>query len=72
MTITTLMIFVLISQVCGAAYLLYSLNDMEREARKRNADLRAHIDSVIADLESRLRDGAVRAEVEATRRRAAG
>ncbi len=51
------MIFMLVSQVLVAGYLLYSFNDVEREARKRTADLRAHIDRVVADLESRLRDG---------------
>jgi hypothetical protein len=56
MTVTALMIFVLISQVLIAGYLLYSFNDAEREARKRTADLRAHIDRCITDLESRLRD----------------
>jgi hypothetical protein len=56
MTVTALMIFVLISQVLIAAYLLYSFNDAEREARKRTADLRAHFDRCITDLESRLRD----------------
>ena len=76
MTITALMIFVLISQVVLAGYLLYSFNDVEREARKRNADLRAHIDRVVADLESRLRDAtlrdSLRDEAEATRKRAMG
>jgi hypothetical protein len=56
MTVTALMVFIVISQLCVAGYLLYSFNDVEREARKRNADLRAHMDAVIADLESRLRD----------------
>jgi hypothetical protein len=56
MTVSALMIFVLVSQVLVAGYLLYSFNDVEREARKRNADLRAHIDRVCADLESRLRE----------------
>jgi hypothetical protein len=68
MTVTALMIFVLVSQVLVAGYLLYSFNDVEREARKRNADLRAHIDRVVADLESRL--GEVRDEP--TRKRAIG
>ena len=34
MTITALMIFVSVSQVCLAGYVLYSFNDVEREARK--------------------------------------
>ena len=72
MTITALMIFVLISQVILAGYLLYSFNDVEREARKRNADMRAHMDRVIADLESRLRDGALRDNAEVARKRAVG
>jgi hypothetical protein len=76
MTITALMIFVLISQVVLMGYLLYSFNDVEREARKRNADLRAHVDRVVADLESRLRDAtlrdALRDETEVTRKRATG
>jgi hypothetical protein len=58
MTLEALLIVLLISQLLVAGYLLYSFNDVEREARKRNADMRAHIDRVVADLESRLRDGA--------------
>jgi hypothetical protein len=70
MTVTALMIFLLVSQLLVAGYLLYSFNDVEREARKRTADLRAHIDRVVADLESRLREsGGVRDE--ASRKRAA-
>ena len=57
MTVTALMIFLLVSQLLVTGYLLYSFNDVEREARKRNADMRAHIDRVVADLESRLREG---------------
>ena len=57
MTVTALMIFVLISQVLIGGYLLYCFNAVEREERKRNADLRAHIDRCFTDLESRLRDG---------------
>jgi len=70
MTITALMIFLLVSQLLVTGYLLYSFNDVEREARKRNADLRAHIDRVVADLESRLRDGSSVRD-EASRKRAA-
>jgi hypothetical protein len=72
MTIETLMVFVLLSQICMTGYLLYSFNGVEREARKRNADLRAHIDRVVADLESRLRDDALRDTAEVARKRAAG
>jgi hypothetical protein len=65
------MIFVLISQVLIGGYLLYCFNAVEREARKRNADLRAHIDRCVMDLESRLRDsGSVRDEQ--ARKRALG
>jgi hypothetical protein len=71
MTVTALMIFMVISQICVLAYLLYSFNDVERGARKRMADLRAHIDSVCNDLEGRLREA--RDGGEATpRKRAAG
>ena len=56
MTVSTLMIFMLVSQLVVAGYLLYSFNDVEREARKRTADLRAHIDRVVADLEGRMRE----------------
>ena len=71
MTVTALMIFVLISQVLIAGYLLYSFNDSEREARKRTADLRAHIDRCITDLESRIRDGSTVSD-EPARKRALG
>ena len=71
MTVATLMIFVLVSQILVAGYLLYSFNDVEREARKRNADLRAHIDRVVADLESRLREGGSVRD-EPARKRVAG
>jgi hypothetical protein len=70
-TTNALMIFVLVSQVLALGYLLYSFNDVEREARKRNADLRAHIDRVVAGLESRLREGG-NVRDEPTRKRAIG
>jgi hypothetical protein len=70
MSVTALMIFLLVSQLLVTGYLLYSFNDVEREARKRNADMRAHIDRVMGDLESRLREaGVVRDE---PRKRALG
>ena len=56
MTVTALMVFIVISQMCVLGYLLYSFNDVEKGARKRMADLRAHIDAVCNDLESRLRE----------------
>jgi hypothetical protein len=56
MTITALLVFMVLSQIALAGYLLYSFNDVEREARKRNADMRAFIESSLADLERRLTD----------------
>jgi len=56
MSVTSLMIFVLISQVLIGGYLLYCFNAVEREARKRNADLRAHIDRCFTNFESRVRE----------------
>jgi hypothetical protein len=67
MTITALLIFMVLSQIALAGYLLYSFNDVEREARKRNADMRAYIDAGFADLERRLTGSGT-----AARRRAAG
>ena len=54
MTITALLAFMVLSQIALAGYLLYSFNDVEREARKRNADMRAFIESSLSDLERRL------------------
>lgn len=54
MTITALLVFMVISQALLAGYLFYSFNDVEREARKRNADMRAYIESQMKDLERRL------------------
>lgn len=71
MSVTALMIFLLLSQVLIGGYLLYCFNAVEREARKRNADLRAHFDRCITDLESRLRDVAS-ARDEPARKRSLG
>ena len=68
MSVTALMVFLLISQVLIGGYLLYCFNTVEREARKRNADLRAHIDRCITDLESRIRDGGVVRDTPARQR----
>jgi hypothetical protein len=54
MTITALLVFMVISQIALAGYLLYSFNDVEREAKKRNAAMKAHIDAAIADLQKKL------------------
>jgi hypothetical protein len=56
MTMTALLGFMVISQIALAGYLLYSFNDVEREARKRNAAMKAHFDAALADLEKRLRN----------------
>lgn len=71
MSTTALMIFLLISQVLIGGYLLYCFNAVEREARKRSADLRAHIDRCFTDLEGRIRD-ASRTGAEPARQRALG
>jgi hypothetical protein len=57
MTIMVLLVFMAFSQVAIAAYLLYMFNDVAREARQRNAELRSHIDTVLAGLEDRLAEG---------------
>jgi hypothetical protein len=54
MTITALLLFMVLSQIALMGYLLYSFNDVEREARKRNADMRAFIEASLADVERRL------------------
>jgi len=73
MTVTALMVFILVSQICMFGYLLYSFNDIERESRKRMADLRAHIDAVCNDLRE-TRESMVRESTEdaPARKRAAG
>jgi hypothetical protein len=58
MSMTALLIFMVISQIALAGYLLYSFNDVEREARKRNAAMKAHFDAALAELEKRLRNEA--------------
>jgi hypothetical protein len=59
MTITALLAFMVLSQITLAGYLLYSLNDVAREARKRNADLRTFIETSLLDLERRLNGASV-------------
>jgi hypothetical protein len=64
MTVTALLVFMVLSQIAVAGYLLYSFNDVEREARKRNADMRAFIEASLAGLEGRLNgNGAIRKRV---------
>jgi hypothetical protein len=57
MTIMVLLVFMAISQIAIAAYLLYMFNDVEREARRRNAEFRAYIDASLSGLEQRLSGG---------------
>jgi hypothetical protein len=72
MTVTALMVFILVSQICMFGYLLYSFNDIERESRKRMADLRAHIDAVCNDLRE-TRESIARENVDSpARKRATG
>jgi hypothetical protein len=54
MSIMGLLLFMTVSQVATAAYLLYMFNDVEREARKRNADLRAYLESRLGLAEPRV------------------
>jgi hypothetical protein len=54
MTIMVLLVFMALSQIAIAAYVLYMFNDVEREARKRNAEFRAYLDASISGLEQRL------------------
>jgi hypothetical protein len=58
MSMTALLVFMVISQIALAGYLLYSFNDVEREARKRNAAMKAHFDAALTELEKRLRNEA--------------
>jgi hypothetical protein len=59
MTITALLVFMVLSQIAMAGSMLYSFNSMAREARKRDADMRAYIEAQTADLERRLSGSAV-------------
>lgn len=54
MTITGLLVFMVFSQIAMAGYLLYSFNSREREAAKRNAEMRSFIEATVGDLERRL------------------
>jgi hypothetical protein len=67
MTITALLVFMVLSQIAMAGYLLYSFNSLERGARQRNADMRADFAAALADFEQRLKGGG-----PSVRKRAAG
>ena len=54
MSMMGLLVFMSASQVATAGYLLYMFNDMEREARKRNAELRAYLDTRLGTAEARV------------------
>lgn len=58
MSIAGLLVFMVLSQIAMAGYMLYSFNSMERGARQRNTDMRAYLEAQIADLERRLNGGA--------------
>jgi hypothetical protein len=66
-TVTNLLIFMLVSQILVAAYLLYSFNDVERESRRRQNSVKTHVDRQIAELERRLATGAFRSPDEINR-----
>jgi len=66
-TVTNLLIFMLVSQIVLAAYLLYSFNDVERESRRRTRSVKAHLARQIADLERRLATGTFRSPEELDR-----
>ena len=53
MSMLGLLVFMAVSQVATAGYLLYMFNDVEREARKRNAELRAYLDARLGIAEPR-------------------
>jgi hypothetical protein len=54
MPMMVLLVFMAVSQVAIAGYLLYMFNDVEREGRKRDAELRAYIDASLNGLEQRV------------------
>jgi hypothetical protein len=66
-TVTNLLIFMLVSQIILAAYLLYSFNDVERESRRRQNGVKAHIARQFAELERRIATGTFRSPEELNR-----
>jgi hypothetical protein len=54
MTPNTLLTFMVLSQIAVSAYLLYSFNTIDRASRSRHQALTAHLDKVLAEMESRL------------------
>jgi hypothetical protein len=54
MTLNSLLIFMVLSQIAVSAYLLYSFNTIERASRRRHEALAAHMDEALADMEARL------------------
>jgi hypothetical protein len=54
MSIMGLLFFMAVSQVATAAYLLYMFNDVDRQARKRNAELRTYLESRLGLAEPRV------------------
>jgi len=66
-TVTNLMLFMLVSQILLAGYLLYSFNDVERESRRRQDSVKAHVTRQVAELERRLATGTFRSPEELNR-----
>ena len=54
MTLDTLLIFMVLSQIAVSAYLLYSFNTIERANRRRHEALAAHMDEALAEMEARI------------------
>ena len=54
MSMMGLLVFMAVSQVATAGDLLFMFNDVEREARKRNAELRAYLDARLGPAEPRV------------------
>ena len=54
MTLNSLLIFMVLSQIAVSAYLLYSFNTIERASRRRHEALAAHMDEALAEMEARI------------------
>ncbi len=54
MTLNSLLIFMVLSQIAVSGYLLYSFNTIERASRRRHEALAAHMDEALAEMEARL------------------
>lgn len=54
MTLSSLLIFMVLSQIAVSAYLLYSFNTIDRASRRRHEALTAHLDDALAEMEARI------------------